>query len=196
MRLVLLIAATYLIGSISPSYILGMLFRKLDIRKHGSGNAGSTNAIRVLGKKLGLLTFVIDFLKGLIAVLLSVFFKVNYAPYIAMLGAVLGHVFPFYMNFRGGKGVATTLGAIYALDWKFAISISVIMILIIVLIRFVSVASMSMYLSFFLYFAYVYKGKFIVPLIIVLFITILGLVKHRQNLYRLIKGKENKIERR
>ena len=105
MKYILVIVISYFIGTISGSYIIGKLF--LD-----KGNAGTTNAMRVLGKKAGVITFIIDFFKGVaVTFIIGRFFEKNLIP-LGILGAIIGHDFPFYMNFRGGKGVATTLGAL------------------------------------------------------------------------------------
>ena len=112
MNHVLTLLISYFVGTISGSYIIGNIFLNKDIRKYGSGNAGTTNAMRVLGKKAGVLTFAIDFLKGaIVTIIIRKLFGNEFVP-LGIFGAVLGHDFPFYMNFRGGKGVATTLGAL------------------------------------------------------------------------------------
>src|SRR5699024_9826368 len=112
MSYLLAICLSYLIGSISGSFILGKTMRGLDIREHGSKNAGTTNAMRVMGRKVGIYTFIIDFVKGIVCMLLMRYLLPWNHILIAAIACVLGHDFPFYMNFKGGKGVATTLGTL------------------------------------------------------------------------------------
>lgn len=110
-QIIILIALSYLIGSISPSYIFGRLIKGIDIRKYGSKNAGTVNAFIVLGKFIGILTAVIDISKGILAALIALFFNINeLGIYLIGIAAVIGHNYPFYLNFKGGKGVATILG--------------------------------------------------------------------------------------
>ena len=109
--LLIIVLVSYLIGSISPSYIFGRIY-KMDIRKTGSGNAGTTNTLRVLGKKIALAVFVIDFFKGFfVAFFVRRLFSMDYAL-IAAVAVVIGHIFPIFLGFKGGKGVATTLGVL------------------------------------------------------------------------------------
>ncbi len=114
--IILIFALSYLIGSISPAYILGKLLKRIDIRQHGSGNAGTMNSFSVLGTGPGIITLLFDFSKGIIAMNLAYLFGLSF-PLVCLSGvfAILGHVFPFYLNFKGGKGAATSYGIIVAL---------------------------------------------------------------------------------
>lgn len=132
---------SYLVGTISGSYIIGNIFLNKDIRKYGSGNAGTTNAMRVLGKKAGVLTFVIDFLKGvLVTILIRKLFGNLFVP-LGIFGAVLGHDFPFYMKFKGGKGVATTLGALALFNFPLTLICYIVWAVGTLLTKMVSVGS-------------------------------------------------------
>lgn len=140
------VALAYLIGSIPFGFLLGKA-NGVDIREHGSGNIGATNLTRTIGKEWGRLCFVLDFLKGLLPVLLlPVFFNRGHHELLQVLCAaatVLGHVFPLYLHFKGGKGVSTTLGALVALSfWAVLIGMAVWGI-VFKTTRYVSVASMS-----------------------------------------------------
>jgi len=114
--IILIFAISYLIGSISPAYILGKLLKRIDIRQHGSGNAGTMNSFTVLGTGPGIITLLSDFSKGIIAMNLAYYFGLSF-PLVCIAGAfaIVGHVFPFYLNFKGGKGAATSYGIVAAL---------------------------------------------------------------------------------
>lgn len=192
MRGFLLFVITYLIGSISNSYILGKVFKMKDIRDYGSKNAGATNAFRVLGAKLGIITLFLDIFKGVLAVIVAKYFDIDYAQYIALLGAVLGHDFPFYLNFNAGKGVSTTLGGIIAMDYKFGSAIVIVMFLVVLITKYVSLASILMYISFFVW-TYLSYNELNLAVIISLILAIVGILRHSKNIKRLIKGEENKF---
>ena len=147
MNYFLVLIISYLIGTISGSYIIGELFLNKDIRKYGSGNAGTTNAMRVLGKKAGVTTFIIDFLKGVaVTFIIGKFFGRNLIP-LGILGAVIGHDFPFYMNFRGGKGVATSLGALALFNFPLTLICYIVWVLGTLLTKIVSVGSILFFIS-------------------------------------------------
>lgn len=192
MKGVLLIIITYLIGSISNSYILGKLFKMKDIRDYGSKNAGATNMIRVFGAKLGLITLFLDVSKGVLAVFLSRYFEVDFAQYIALLGVVLGHDFPFYLNFSAGKGVSTTIGGLLLIDYKFALAVMVSMFLIVLITKYVSLSSLLMFLAFFIYTWLKFK-EINLAVLISFAVALIGMIRHSKNITRLIKGEENKL---
>lgn len=192
MKEILLFILTYLIGSISNSYIFGKIFRMKDIRDYGSKNAGATNMFRVFGAKLGLITLFLDILKGILAVLVARYFDVSYAQYIALIGVVLGHNFPFYLNFNAGKGVSTTVGAIIAMDYKLGLVVVVLMFLVVLLTKYVSLASILMFLGFFIYTLISFK-ELNLAVIISFIVAFVGILRHSKNIKRLIKGEENKF---
>src|SRR5690554_4139407 len=112
MKVVLTVTVSYLLGCFSSAYFLGKMAKNIDIREYGSGNAGATNALRVMGKKIGALTFILDILKGIIAVIIGNKLLGLDGKLLAGIFVVLGHNFPVFLNFKGGKGVATSLGVL------------------------------------------------------------------------------------
>lgn len=183
---------SYLVGSISGSYIIGNLFLKKDIRKYGSGNAGTTNAMRVLGKKAGVITFLIDFFKGMLVVfIVKKLFGEEYIP-LGILAAVLGHDFPFYMKFKGGKGVATTLGALAFFNFKLTFICYLSWLILTIVTKMVSVGSIAFYISIIIIYS-IYSGLSGANLIIIILIALLGIYRHKANIKRIINGNENKI---
>lgn len=182
----------YLIGSIP----FGLLFYRMssgkDIRKHGSGNIGTTNAFRAGGKVIGILTMVGDITKGAIVVFLAKNFfpqEPEIAIYSGFL-AILGHVFSIWLRFKGGKGVATTLGVVMSLNAAIGIVAIVSMIIILLLTRIVSVASMLTACVATLYTVSLHSKDMLIMMIAV---TVLILYCHRDNIKRLYQGKEKKF---
>lgn len=184
---------SYLLGSVSISYLLGKLMADIDIREHGSGNAGTTNAVRVLGKKIGLLTFLFDFMKGLLPVILSTLLLDNSMAVLVGICAVLGHNFPIFLKFKGGKGVATSFGVLMAVAPWLALGAILIFIILVLLIKYVSVGSMvaSSFVGFYCIFMY-FSVKDI-RFLFILFLVLLLMIRHKSNIQRLIRGEENKI---
>jgi glycerol-3-phosphate acyltransferase PlsY len=198
----LIIVAAYLLGSIPTGLLLMRLFRKQDIRQTGSGNIGATNVLRSGGKGLGAATFLIDMLKGCSAVWLGALlgglllhnWPLRNAEALAALCAVLGHVFPVWLRFRGGKGVATGFGVFLAATPLAALAAISVFFVVLALSRYVSLASILGSASFppFAYFlvrgprpAFFIAVECAVALIIIL--------KHRQNIRRLIAGTESRF---
>ena len=192
MNYFLVLVISYFIGTISGSYIIGKLFLDKDIRKYGSGNAGTTNAMRVLGKKAGVVTFLIDFLKGLaVTFIIGKVFGSTFVP-LGILGAVIGHDFPFYMNFRGGKGVATTLGALALFNFPLTLICYIVWVLGTILTKMVSVGSILFFISIIIVYTFMSQLT-IVNIILVNTIALIGIVRHKDNIKRIIAGNENKI---
>lgn len=192
MNYFLVLVISYFIGTISGSYIIGKLFLDKDIRKYGSGNAGTTNAMRVLGKKAGVMTFLIDFLKGLaVTFIIGKVFGSTFVP-LGILGAVIGHDFPFYMNFRGGKGVATTLGALALFNFPLTLICYIVWVLGTVLTKMVSVGSILFFVSIIIVYTFMSQLT-IVNIILVNTIALIGIVRHKDNIKRIVAGNENKI---
>jgi acyl phosphate:glycerol-3-phosphate acyltransferase len=192
---------SYLVGSIPTSYIVGMKLRGIDLRKCGSGNLGATNAFRVLGWKIGVIVLLIDMIKGILPVLLLPgpiakagvsFLAAHNIALLMGLAAIIGHIFSIFMQFKGGKGVATSMGVFLALaPAPFAITLVFCLILIFVT-RIVSLASLigAIMLPVLVYVFYPER------LSLILFVSLIGLiiiVRHRANIKRLLQGKENKI---
>ena len=203
---ILLLIIGYFIGNIETGYIFGKI-HKMDIRNYGSGNAGATNTLRVLGAKAGLVVFLGDFCKSLIPCLVVRFiFRDNVSlSYIYMLyiglGVVLGHNFPFYLGFKGGKGVASTAGIIMALDIRIAVVCLIVFVITVAITRYVSLGSIFVMIiligmsHFFVKFSYGF-GDGASPMEFKLLTAAIGLLSifmHRANIKRLLGGTENKI---
>jgi glycerol-3-phosphate acyltransferase PlsY len=143
MKYILLTIISYFIGNISFAYILGKIFAKKDVREYGSGNAGATNAFRTFGKKVGALVFLGDVLKGVSAVLLGRYLGGQTGAYIAGAFVIIGHNWPVLLSFKGGKGVATTIGVMLFVNAKLTLICVIIGVVIIVITRTVSLGSIS-----------------------------------------------------
>ena len=180
----------YFIGAIPFSYILPKL-KGVDVRSVGSGNVGGTNALRAAGPLIGGLSMLFDTLKAFFPVLVS--YQITSDVKIAVataIGAVIGHDFPVYLKFRGGKGVATTLGAMFALCWQCALFFLAIWFTIVTFTKYVSLASLVGLYSAAI-FAYIVNPDLAVPLLI---LATLALARHRSNVERLIKGVERRTD--
>ncbi|MBQ6661723.1 MAG: glycerol-3-phosphate 1-O-acyltransferase PlsY [Lachnospiraceae bacterium] len=189
----------YLCGNLQTSFFVGKA-HGIDIRKYGSGNAGTTNAMRTLGRKCGSLVFIGDLLKVLIPGLILRFAIFPDEPYVILLceilgfGAVIGHCYPFWMQFHGGKGIAVTAGAMVCVDWRL-ILFTFAFAAIVYFTKYVSVGSLFVVVLFPTYMAIVYTGHEYYWWMIgaALLYTISGVFMHRANIARLIHGTENKI---
>ena len=171
----------------------------IDIRKYGSGNAGTTNALRTLGKKAGAITLAGDCLKAILAILLvSLIFGRAFPEQIMLLklyagaGCVLGHNFPFYLGFKGGKGIATTGGVIFAFHWQLGLLCAAVFLIITAISKYVSLGSICMVLiiPFILYFNNPHDWKLV---IVGCIFTAMAIWRHRANIGRLMNGTENKL---
>jgi acyl phosphate:glycerol-3-phosphate acyltransferase len=191
----------YLIGSIPTSVWFGKIFYKVDLRNYGSGNAGATNALRVFGNRAGALVLVLDALKGFGAVYLSrfsmdVFSNDNhFIIYQLILGtlALLGHVFPVFAGFRGGKGIATLVGITIAM-FPLAVLICLVIFLIFFLpTRFVSLGSMAAGIAFPFVVIFILNSSLLSEIIFAMAVAVFVPVTHIKNIKRLLKGQENKL---
>lgn len=186
----------YGFGCFSTAYVIGKV-NKIDIRNYGSGNAGTTNALRTLGFKAGFITFLGDAIKAVIPVLLVRFLIQDdvygqLLPLYAGIGVVLGHNFPFWLHFKGGKGIAATGGVMFAYDWRLGIAAFIIFILAVAITRYVSLGSLLISVLFPIWIAVLYTGN-VHMLIVSLVFTISAFIKHRSNITRLLNRTENKI---
>jgi len=181
---------SYFLGSIPFGLILTKIFLDKDIRKVGSGNIGTTNVLRTGKKSLALATLVLDLLKGYLSVFLTILYFEDFTSYSALI-CFIGHVFPVWLKFKGGKGVATYLGVILALSYKFFLIFGVSWLLLIILFRFASLSSMASSLIVFVY-SYFFENNFFLLILFVFFILIL--YSHRENIVRLKNFKEDKIK--
>lgn len=193
---IIIAVVAYLLGNISTSYIVAKRIAGVDIRTQGSGNAGSTNVLRTLGKKAGAMTFLGDVLKGVIAVLISeltarlVGIDTLLAGYLAVICVVAGHNWPAVLGFRGGKGVATSLGAMLAVNPVITLMCLSVFILVVSITKYVSLGSV-VGIGCSPIFMIIVKNK--AGLIVALFLTASVIYNHRANIKRLLNGTERKI---
>lgn len=196
-RLICLLTG-YILGLFQTAFIFGKVFNNIDIRKQGSGNSGTTNAFRVMGKKAGIAVFIGDFLKVVIAFFLAkLLFKELQFSMWAALGCVLGHTFPFYMGFKGGKGIACSLGLMLCISPTLAIVTYIMGFCVFKAKGYVSLASLVMITVFPILMALCLLGgimNFNLEAVIIMFIiSALAFYKHRENILRLLSGTENKF---
>lgn len=193
---------SYLIGSVNFSILISKAISGKDIRESGSGNAGATNMLRTHGKKMGVLTLLLDVLKGIIAIIIAMIVDKNIGAntgilsYIAGVCVVLGHNFPLYFGFKGGKGVATSLGVVLMLDWKVGLIVAVCAIAIMAVTRYVSLGSIlggAAYIVVEIVKAIVTKNYNVIQLVCVVIIGGLLIARHHANIKRLLSGTENKL---
>lgn len=197
----------YLFGIVQTAYIYGKM-NGIDIREHGSGNAGTTNALRVLGKKAGAIVFAGDFLKCFLAIhLVQIIFKNSAAdilPLIGLYGAtgcILGHNFPVQLNFRGGKGIACTAGLLAAFDVRIGVIALLTFLAIVIATRYVSLGSMVIVTEFALFIIvfgqlgiyHMAQAPLIELYVLAAFLAGMAIYRHRANIVRLLNGTENRI---
>lgn len=188
------LAAAYVVGATPFGYLAGKL-RGIDIRQHGSGNIGATNVIRVLGKGIGIPVFILDVLKGLVPVLVARELRGNlYCEIAAALGAVLGHNFTFWLGFKGGKGVATSAGALVSLMWLPACVAVATWLIVFYSSRYVAVASLAA--ATVLPVATAVQSGFEALFCFALGLSVLAFWRHRSNIQRLRNGTEMRFQRR
>ncbi len=192
---------SYLLGSFSSAVWFGKWFHKTDVREHGSKNAGATNTLRVLGAKAALPVFIVDILKSFISVNLALLIPDLISgtdPYFQVkllfgICAVIGHIFPLYSGFKGGKGVASMLGLVLALH-PAAAGLALLVFLIIFLItKIVSISSISTAIAFPLILQFIFNNQSITLTIFSIIAAILIVITHLKNIKRLLKGEEKKI---
>ncbi|ANS74873.1 acyl-phosphate glycerol 3-phosphate acyltransferase [Paenibacillus yonginensis] len=194
---VLAVIISYLLGSISFSVLMAKGIKGIDIRHHGSGNAGATNTLRVLGKGPGILVLILDILKGVIAVLLGRWLggEHEWVPALCGLASIIGHNWPVYFRFRGGKGIATTVGVMACLAILPVLCAGVVLIIVVVITRYVSLGSLLLVL--------------LTPIFMLIFgpngadfwpnfwasvlICVFAFWRHRSNIVKIIQGRENKL---
>jgi glycerol-3-phosphate acyltransferase PlsY len=189
------IPLAYLLGSIPFGYLLVRIFRKEDIRTTGSGNIGATNVARSGAKGLGIATLLLDLGKAYLAVKIAQWLAPgNYDVAVAAaIAAILGHVFPIWLGFKGGKGVASALGVFLALTWPSALCILAVFVIIFLITRYVSLASIIAAASFPLFGFHFVPQRTPIVIFGFLFIPILIIVKHHQNIRRLLAGTESRF---
>lgn len=193
----------YLIGSVNFSVIISKKMAGFDVREKGSGNAGSTNVLRTVGKKAAVLTLICDILKGVISILIAIFIgsivkDVNkeLLVQIAGIAVVLGHTFPIFFGFKGGKGVATSLGVLIMINWQIGLICLIFALALMAVTKMVSLGSISAAILFpvltlFIHSHYIVEGNgyFIFSIILAAIVCF----NHRENIKRIMNGKENKL---
>lgn len=192
----------YLLGGIQSAILVGK-FKGVDIRAHGSGNAGTTNTIRVLGKKLGVLVLVIDILKAVIAIGLSKLIFGSSHPNAMVLialysgiGAILGHSYPLFFELKGGKGIATTAGTLIGIDFRLFVVAAVVFLICFAITRIVSISSLLMTASLPVLICIMYSGTGnigIEAMVLAFGITGFTFYRHKANIQRLLNGTEAKL---
>jgi glycerol-3-phosphate acyltransferase PlsY len=202
LTIILLLILAYLVGSIPTAVWIGQRFYNVDVREHGSGNAGATNTFRVLGKKAGIPVLIIDVLKGFVAVSLvflqSKFVGVDDIVPLTNLklafgfAAVIGHVFPIFAGFRGGKGIASLLGILFAIHPYGALCALGIFLVVLVITKYVSLGSLIAGVCFPFLVILVFDAEVPALMIFSIVVSILVVITHQKNIQRLLKKDENK----
>ncbi len=200
----IIILGAYLLGSIPTSVWLGRAIKGVDLREHGSGNAGATNAFRVLGKPIGSVVLLLDMLKGFLAVNLALL-QHEVAPgteawMILKIGlgllAVLGHIFPVFAGFRGGKGVSTITGVALAIHPFAALAAMGVYLLVFLLTRISAMGSLTAVLTYPVWIIWVFQSEYLTIRIFSLLVVVLVLITHRSNILRLARGEEKSLFRK
>mgnify|MGYP001044483403 CR=1 FL=1 len=188
---IIFIFAGYLIGSIPTGYLIGKVFKGIDIRKYGSRNIGATNVYRILGKRAAIFTLVIDFVKGFIPVILAQQFIGGISPVLVGIAAICGHSWTIFLKFRGGKGVATASGVFFALFPLPMLFSAAIFFFLVILTGYVSLGSLGGALLFPVT-VWFFERSYQLTLFTIL-VSLLIIYNHRSNIRRLLQGKENKF---
>ena len=195
MTLLALILGAYLLGAVPFGWVVGKVWGSIDVRQVGSGNIGTSNVMRTLGKGPALVVLVLDVLKGVVPVALAGSLGLSPAAVIAVgVAAVAGHVWPVFLLFKGGKGIATTLGVTISLDWRVALLLLGLWLAVLLVTRYISVASMTAAAA--LPFAVWGLGHPMEHIVGVLVIALLAILRHRGNLRRLLAGTEYRFGER
>lgn len=200
MSIAILIVAAYLIGSIPTAVWVSKWFFGIDIREHGSGNAGATNTFRILGSKAGTGVMLVDMLKGFIAVKLAFFApfnihseqSVNLQIFLGLF-AVLGHIFPIWAEFRGGKGIATLFGMILSIQPQVALSMVGVFMFMLYITRYVSLSSITASIAFPLMIFFIFREPELSYKIFAIATACLVVLTHHKNINRLLNGSESKV---
>ncbi|MBP2622426.1 glycerol-3-phosphate 1-O-acyltransferase PlsY [Streptococcus oricebi] len=200
MKIVLILFLVYLLGSIPAGLWIGQIFYKKNLREYGSGNTGTTNTFRILGVKAGLATFTFDFFKGTLATLLPLFFQIDgVSPLLFGLAAVLGHTFPIFAGFKGGKAVATSAGVILGFSPLFFIYLIAIFASCLYLSSMISFASVTsaviaiLSVLLFPWLGLIFKSYDWIFTFIILGLASLILIRHLDNIKRIMKKEENLV---
>jgi glycerol-3-phosphate acyltransferase PlsY len=201
MNEILLIILAYLIGSIPTAVWVSKFFFDIDIRDYGSGNSGATNTYRVLGSKWGTLVMIVDMIKAIVAVKLAFLLPYSFESDIYLvnmqlglgLAAVVGHIFPIWAEFRGGKGVATLFGMVLGIQPNVALCCVGVFILVLFLTRWVSLSSILASIAFPVFILVIFNEPEKLYRVFAITVALLVLLTHQKNITRLIKGSESKV---
>ena len=201
MNEVLFIILAYLIGSIPTAVWVSKFFFDIDIRDYGSGNSGATNTYRVLGSKWGTLVMIVDMIKAIVAVKLAFFLPYSFESDIYLvnmqlglgLAAVLGHIFPIWAEFRGGKGVATLFGMVLGIQPNVALCCVGVFILVLYVTRWVSFSSILASIAFPVFILVIFNEPEKLYRVFAITVALLVLLTHQKNITRLLKGSESKV---
>lgn len=208
MSLILTLVIGYLLGSLNFSIIFTKIFAGTDVRDHGSGNAGFTNTIRTAGKKVGILVFVCDALKAIAAILIAAGINrflpfdsfTQYAKYTASLGAVLGHNFPLYYNFKGGKGIVVSISVIFCINWITALFVLGMFLVMFFITGYVSFGSLTGAVTVIVCTSVMYgtnlAGVDFFQLMLMYIMGFLAIYMHRANIKRLLDGTESSFRKK
>ncbi|MDD5571182.1 MAG: glycerol-3-phosphate 1-O-acyltransferase PlsY [Bacteroidales bacterium] len=196
------ILISYLLGSVPFAVLIGKVFYNTDVRKQGSGNSGATNTLRVLGVKAGLTVLILDIFKGYASVKLAYVFTIydpsseEFANFQVMyaFAALMGHIFPAYIKFKGGKGVATLTGILLALNPALALTCIIIFLAIFLFTKYVSLSSIITAILYPILAIIIFKAEFVSLIFFSLLVAVIVPLTHYKNIERLIKGDESKID--
>jgi acyl-phosphate glycerol 3-phosphate acyltransferase len=201
LKILLVLVIGYLLGSINTSIIVGRLYG-IDIRKHGSGNAGTTNTLRTLGKTAALLVLIGDILKGVLSFIIGNLI-INTIPssiawniagiggMVGGIAAIAGHNWPVYFGFKGGKGVLTSFSVVMMMDWKLGLILLGIFVIIVAITKYVSLGSIIACVAFPIGAAI--KGNSVVFIVFAAILSVLAISRHKANIKRLLSGTESKL---
>lgn len=200
MNELLLILTAYFIGSIPTAVWVSRYFFDIDIRDYGSGNAGATNTFRVLGKKMGAFVMIVDMLKAIVAVKLAFFLPESFGNELYLinlqlglgLAAVLGHIFPIWAEFRGGKGVASLFGMVLGIQPNVALCCVGVFVLVLFLTRWVSLSSILASIAFPIFILVIFNEPEHLYRVFAIVVAMLVLLTHQKNIGRILKGNESK----
>ena len=193
MKIALIIISCYLLGSIPFGYIMGKLFKKIDIREFGSGNIGTANAFRILGPSLASLVLIGDIGKGIFSIYLVQYFNIDNLLILTISGlaVICGHDWSLFLGFKGGKGIATTFGVVFALNSIISILAIVVWVVVMIITRYASLSSILAVISIMI-FTILFKQPY-EYIIFSAIIIVLSIFKHKENIKRLRSGNERKI---
>jgi glycerol-3-phosphate acyltransferase PlsY len=200
MTIAILVILAYLVGSLPTAVLVSKKYFGIDIREHGSGNAGATNIFRILGSKAGAAVMLIDILKGFLAAKLALFSHYSWnieaitnLQVFLGLASVVGHIFPIWADFKGGKGIATLFGMILSIQPLVAVSLIGVFVIMLFFTQYVSLSSISASIAFPLLILYIFKEPEVSYRVFAIGTALLVVLTHYKNISRLINGNENKV---